>query len=81
MKIESFTAECDTFVKALVQTNICLLNTMIMIRTKNIVGEQTGPVRPSQVEGKAEKGQHNQAPENTVCDLEAPVEDIRDPVD
>ena len=39
------------------------------------------PAIPSQVEGKTEEGQHKQAPEEAVCDFEASVEDIRDPMD
>ena len=39
------------------------------------------PAIPSQVEGKTEKEQHNQEPEQAVCGFEAPVEDIRDAMD
>ena len=39
------------------------------------------PAIPGQAEGKTEERQDNQAPEETVCNPEAFVEDIRDPVD
>ena len=41
-EIESFTAESDTYVKALVRSNISLLNTIRMIGTEKIVRERRG---------------------------------------